>query len=59
MLRSCEGDSKEEILDSVQRYMEQGYQYIRVQQGGYGGHESSLPRPIGAKEGLTLIHEVT
>ena len=45
------GDSKEEILDSVQRYMEQGYQYIRVQQGGYGGHESSLPRPIGAKEG--------
>ena len=45
------GDSKEEILDSVQRYMGQGYQYIRVQQGGYGGHESSLPRPIGAKEG--------
>jgi mannonate dehydratase len=31
--------------------MEQGYQYIRVQQGGYGGKESKQPRPEGAQPG--------
>jgi mannonate dehydratase len=45
------GATKEEIVESIQEYSEQGYQYIRVQQGGYGGMESKQPRPDGAQEG--------
>jgi mannonate dehydratase len=35
----------------VRQLQEQGYQYIRVQVGGYGGVTSRLPRPEGAPEG--------
>jgi mannonate dehydratase len=45
------GTTKEEIVESIQGYQEQGYQYIRVQQGGYGGMESKQARPEGAQEG--------
>ncbi|MDA0336004.1 MAG: starvation-sensing protein RspA [bacterium] len=45
------GSTKEEIVESIQKYREQGYQYIRVQQGGYGGMESKQPRPDGALDG--------
>ncbi len=33
----CDGNSKEEVLEHLQGYMEQGYRYVRVQQGAYGG----------------------
>jgi mannonate dehydratase len=45
------GSTKEEIVDSIRGFMEQGYQYIRVQKGGYGGMESRQPRPDGAQPG--------
>ena len=45
------GSTKEEIVESIQKYQEEGYQYIRVQQGGYGGMESKQPRPEGAPDG--------
>jgi mannonate dehydratase len=45
------GSTKEEIVDSIQSFMAQGYRYIRVQQGGYGGTESQQPRPDGAQPG--------
>jgi mannonate dehydratase len=45
------GSTKEEIVESIQKFQEQGYQYIRVQQGGYGGLESQQPRPDGAQDG--------
>lgn len=45
------GRTKEEILDSIRQLMEQGYQYIRVQQGGYGGLASRQPKPDGAQPG--------
>lgn len=31
------GKTPEEAADSVSNFMEQGYRYIRIQQGGYGG----------------------
>jgi len=31
------GNSPEEIADNVTKYMEEGYRYVRIQQGGYGG----------------------
>ncbi len=33
---SAGGNTPEEVADGVQRYMEQGYRHVRLQQGGYG-----------------------
>ena len=32
----ADGKTPEEVADRVQKYMEQGFRYIRIQQGGYG-----------------------
>ncbi|HTJ12397.1 MAG TPA: enolase C-terminal domain-like protein [Dinghuibacter sp.] len=32
----ADGKSPEEVADNVQKYMSQGFRYIRIQQGGYG-----------------------
>ena len=45
------GSTPEEVVDSIRSFMEQGYRYIRVQQGGYGGVPSQEVRPEGAPEG--------
>jgi mannonate dehydratase len=45
------GNSKEETLDAVHAIMEEGYHHIRVQIGGYGGLDSTRPRPEGAQPG--------
>jgi len=31
------GSSPEEVADNVTKFMEEGYRYVRIQQGGYGG----------------------
>jgi mannonate dehydratase len=31
------GSTPEEVADNVTRFMEEGYRYVRIQQGGYGG----------------------
>jgi len=45
------GETKEEVLDSVRGYMEQGYRFIRVQMGGYGGKGSPMVKPKNAPDG--------
>ena len=45
------GSTTEEILASIRGFMDEGYQYIRVQHGGYGGMDSQRPRPEGAQDG--------
>lgn len=47
------GKSFEEVADSVRSLREEGYQYIRVQLGGYGGSgiEAERARPEGAQSG--------
>ena len=45
------GLTKEEVLESVQAYMEQGYRFIRVQMGGYGGKGSPMVKPKNAPDG--------
>lgn len=47
----ADGSSPSEITDSVQKFIEQGYKYIRVQNGGYGGRFSGEGRPEGAVAG--------
>jgi len=38
-------NTAEATADDVQRIMEQGFKYIRIQQGGYGGVGSALDKP--------------
>jgi len=45
------GTSKEEVVDSIRGFMEQGYHHIRVQLGGYGGLSPSRQPPEGALDG--------
>jgi mannonate dehydratase len=47
----ADGRAPEEVADNVRRFMEQGYRYIRVQMGGYGGRAGSIVKPEGAPEG--------
>ena len=43
--------SKEAVLDNVLAYMEEGYRFIRVQMGGYGGTGSPMVKPRNAPAG--------
>lgn len=45
------GSTPEAVVDSLRRFQEDGYRYIRVQMGGYGGKASSLAKPEGAPAG--------
>ena len=41
----------EAVADSVRQFMENGYRYIRIQMGGYGGEASRIVKPEGAPDG--------
>ena len=45
------GGTPTEAVDSVRQLMEEGYRYIRVQLGGYGGLPAAESRPEGAQDG--------
>lgn len=47
----ADGRDPQEVLDNVRKFQEQGYRYIRVQMGGYGGKSSTFHQPEGAPEG--------
>jgi mannonate dehydratase len=47
----ADGKDEQEVEANVRKFMEQGYQYIRVQMGGYGGRASELQKPEGAPDG--------
>ena len=47
----ADGNDPKEVEESVRRFMEQGYRYIRVQMGGYGGIPKKLAKPEGAPDG--------
>ena len=47
----ADGRDEHEVEDSVRKYMEQGYRYIRIQMGGYGGQAEKLVKPEGAPPG--------
>jgi mannonate dehydratase len=46
----ADGRSPQEVLSNVRGYMEQGFRYIRIQMGGYGG-QNEMIRPEGALAG--------
>jgi mannonate dehydratase len=47
----ADGRDPIEVEDNVRQFMEQGYRYVRVQMGGYGGKPGKLVKPEGAPEG--------
>ncbi len=47
----ADGKDKREVEDSVNQFIDQGYKYIRIQVGGYGGNPAKLHKPEGAPDG--------
>ena len=47
----ADGRDPHEVGDSVRKFLELGYRYVRVQMGGYSGKTSRLVKPEGAPEG--------
>lgn len=47
----ADGRDAQEVIENAQRFIEQGYRYIRVQMGGYGGKHARDLRPQGALDG--------
>ncbi len=45
------GADPSEVIDSVKAYQEEGYRFIRVQMGGYGGKTEDFVKPDNSPEG--------
>jgi len=45
------GSDPREVEENVRRFMEEGYRYIRIQMGGYGGKGQPMVKPDGAPDG--------
>ena len=47
----ADGREPKEVVENLRKFQEQGYRYIRVQMGGYGGKASKMVKPEGAPPG--------
>ena len=47
----ADGHTPAEVAENVRRFTAQGYRFVRIQMGGYGGRQAELPRPEGAADG--------
>lgn len=47
----ADGRSKQQVVDNIRAFQEQGYRYFRVQMGIYGGVSEAMVKPEGAPEG--------
>ena len=47
----ADGRDPQEVEANARHHIEQGFRYVRVQMGGYGGQASGLHRPKNAPEG--------
>ena len=59
--RHCDGRSPEEVEDNLRKFMEEGYRYVRVQQGVYGGNMNGISMKNGSgplidPETIRLFH---
>ncbi|MEX1018664.1 MAG: enolase C-terminal domain-like protein [Litorilinea sp.] len=45
------GLTPQEVAESVQKHMDEGYRFVRIQMGGYGGKADAMVKPDGAPEG--------
>lgn len=47
----ADGRDPQEVADRAQQFVEEGFRYVRVQMGGYGGEAARLPKPDRAPDG--------
>ena len=47
----ADGTTPNEVAENVQKFMDDGYRYVRVQTGGYGGKSRMMVKPEGAPDG--------
>lgn len=47
----ADGRDAQEVTANAQQFLEQGYRYVRVQMGGYGGKDAVFAKPDGAIDG--------
>jgi mannonate dehydratase len=47
----ADGKSPAEVAQNARQFMDQGYRYIRIQMGGYGGRRIDQARPENAPDG--------
>lgn len=47
----AEGEDPRAVEDRVRAFLSEGYRYVRVQMGGYGGRPGELTKPEGAAGG--------
>lgn len=47
----ADGGDKQQVTENVRKYADDGYRFVRVQMGGYGGRSSRLVTPEGAADG--------
>jgi mannonate dehydratase len=47
----ADGSDPQQVIDEAQRHIDEGYRYVRVQMGGYGGKHARDSRPNGAQDG--------
>jgi mannonate dehydratase len=47
----ADGRDPQEVVANAQKFREEGYRYIRVQMGGYGGKGAQFVKPEGAPDG--------
>jgi mannonate dehydratase len=47
----ADGRDPQEVLERVQQFQAEGYRYIRIQMGGYGGKGAPMVKPDGAPGG--------
>ena len=47
----ADGRDPQEVEANVRKFVEQGFRYVRIQMGGYGGQAYALPKPENALDG--------
>ncbi len=47
----ADGRTPQEVAENVARFVEQGYRFVRIQMGGYGGKAERMVKPEGAPDG--------
>lgn len=47
----ADGQDAQEIAENAQKFLDDGYRFVRVQMGGYGGKLANMIKPDGAADG--------
>jgi mannonate dehydratase len=47
----ADGPDPERVIENVRKFLAEGYRYVRIQMGGYGGKTNGMVKPDGALDG--------